>query len=92
MNKKLARAEASQYNPMEENVSAEKRKKFMAFAQNVARAAAEAAEIRRNSLVNILSKKAKRIQKEQGNKWKDLEQDPKWNVIFPTYYKIIWNG
>ena len=82
MNKKLARAEASKYNPMEANVSAEKtRKKFMAFAQHVARAAAEAAEIRRNSLVNIHSKKAKAIQNKQSNKWKDLEQDPKWDII-----------
>ena len=82
MNKKLARIEASKYNPIEANASAEKtRKIFMDFAQHVARAAAEAAEIRKNSLVNSHSKKAKAIQKEQSNKWKDLEQDPKWDVI-----------
>jgi hypothetical protein len=82
MNKTLARAEASQYNPMDKNVSTDKtRKKFMDFAQQVARAAAEAASIRRNFLVDIHSKKEKITQNKQSNKWENLEQDPKWKIV-----------
>jgi hypothetical protein len=82
INKKLARIEASKKNPIEINASAEKtRKKLMDFAQRVARTAAEAAEIRKNSLVKCRSKKATAVQTEQSEKWQDLEKDPKWDVI-----------
>ena len=53
----------------------------MDFAQRLARTAAEAAKIRKKSLRECNSQKAKAVQTEQTEKWQELEQDPKWKVI-----------
>ena len=61
----------------------------MDFAQRIARTAAEAAEIRKKSLRECNSKKAKAVQTEQTEKWQDLEKDPKWDVISSLFINWI---